>query len=230
MNDHQRLPETVAQNIKGMIIERSLNEGEKLPTESELTMNFNVSRSTVREAIKILIAENVVEIRQGRGTFIAQKTGITKDPLGLSFADRKMLLPNLLEARRLIEPNIAALAAQRRTKENLRELLASIRGMERAHGKGEDYTPYDYRFHCIMAECTQNEVLNRVLPLICECINAGYELTSRVKGSYERAIQWHTKIYDAILSQQPQEASQAVYQHLTQTLIDAQQNFEGEER
>ena len=116
MNDHQRLPEIVAQNIKGMIIERSLNEGEKLPTESELTMNFNVSRSTIREAIKILIAENVVEIRHGRGTFIAKKTGITKDPLGLSFADRKMLLPNLLEARRLIEPNIAALAAQRRTK------------------------------------------------------------------------------------------------------------------
>ncbi len=230
MNDHQRLPEIVAQNIKGMIIERSLNEGEKLPTESELTMNFNVSRSTIREAIKILIAENVVEIRHGRGTFIAKKTGITKDPLGLSFADRKMLLPNLLEARRLIEPNIAALAAQRRTKENLRELLSSIREMEKAHEKGEDYTPYDYHFHCIMAECTQNEVLNRVLPLICECINAGYELTSRVKGSYERAIQWHTEIYDAILSRQPQEASQAVYQHLTQTLIDAQQKLEGEAR
>ncbi len=230
MNDHQRLPEIVAQNIKGMIIERSLNEGEKLPTESELTMNFNVSRSTIREAIKILIAENVVEIRHGRGTFIAKKTGITKDPLGLSFADRTMLLPNLLEARRLIEPNIAALAAQRRTNENLRELLASIREMERAHEKGEDYTPYDYLFHCIMAECTQNEVLNRVLPLICECINAGYELTSRVKGSYERAIQWHMKIYDAILSRQPQEASQAVYQHLTQTLIDAQQKLEGEAR
>ncbi|MDD3213412.1 MAG: FadR/GntR family transcriptional regulator [Eubacteriales bacterium] len=229
MNDHQqRLPEIVAQHIKGMIIDRQLNEGEQLPTETELTANFNVSRSTIREAVKILIAENVVEIRHGRGTYIAKRTGITRDPLGLSFADRKTLLPNLLEARRLMEPDIAALAAERRTTDNLRELFASIQGMELAHEKGEDYTAFDYRFHCTMAECTQNDVLNRVLPLICECINAGYMQTSRVKGSYERAVQWHQQIYEAILSQDPREAKEAMYLHLSQTLIDAKQNSEGE--
>lgn len=226
----QRLPQIVAQHIKSMIIDRQLNEGDQLPTESELTAAFNVSRSTIREAVKILIAENVVEIRHGRGTYIARRTGITKDPLGLSFADRKTLLPNLLEARRLMEPDIAALAAERRTTDNLRQLYASIRSMERAHEKGEDYTAFDYRFHCAMAECTQNDVLNRVLPMICECINTGYKLTSRVKGSYERAVQWHRQIYEAVLTQNSQEAKEAMYRHLSQTLIDAKQNSEGETR
>ena len=224
----QRLPEIVAQNLKSMIIEMSLNEGDRLPTETELTSHFTVSRSTIREAVKILEAENVVEIRHGRGTFIAKKIGISKDPLGLSFADKETLLPNMVEARKMMEPSIAKLAATRRTQENLRQMLASINDMEAAHDRGEDYTPYDYRFHCILAECTQNDVLNRVLPLICDSINAGYMQTVRVKGSYQRAIHWHRAIYEAILAQQPLEAEQAVLQHLTQTLMDAEHKSEGE--
>ncbi len=229
-NRAQRLPEIVAQKIKSMIIELSLNEGDRMPTETTLTSYFNVSRSSIREAIKILEAENVVEIQHGRGTYIAKKTGISKDPLGLSFSDRDTLLQNLLEARKLMEPGIAYFAAQRRTADNLVQMQASIRDMERSYAKGEDYTRYDYRFHCILAESTQNDVLNRMLPLICDSINAGYMQTSRVKGSYERAIYWHTKIYDAVLAQKPLEAQQAVIQHLSQTMIDAEHNLEGAEK
>ncbi len=229
MKTNQKLPDVVAQSIKGMIIDHALNEGDRLPTESELVMRFEVSRSTIREAVKLLVAENVAEIRHGQGTFIAKRTGISKDPLGLSFANRTTLLANLLEARKLIEPNIAALAAQRRSRKNLSDLHAAIAEMKQAYDTDKDYTQFDYRFHCIMAECTKNEVLNRVMPLICECINAGYELTSRVQGSYGRAIMWHQKIYDAIETQNPQEAQEAVYQHLSQTLLDAQQHSEGEE-
>ncbi len=229
MNNHQlRVPEAVAQQIKSMIIELSLSEGEKLPTESALTHRFQVSRSSVREAVKILEAENVVEIRHGRGTFIATKTGIAKDPLGLSFADRETLLSNMLEARRLMEPGIVRLAAQRRTRENLRQMLKSIHDMEAAQRRGEDYTAYDYRFHCILAESTQNDVLERVLPLICDSINAGYMQTAQVKGSYEKAVYWHRRIYEAILAQKPAEAEEALNRHLQQTLIDAEQNTGGE--
>lgn len=225
-----RLPEIVAQQIRSMIIELQLNEGEKMPTESALTSHFKVSRSSVREAVKLLEAENVVEIRHGRGTYIARKTGIGKDPLGLSFSNRETLLPNLLEARKLMEPGIAFLAAQRRTQANLTAMLASINDMEAAHDRGEDYTAHDYRFHCIMAECTQNDVLKRMLPLICDSIHAGYMQTARVKGSYQKAIHWHRQIYEAILAQKPLEAERALTQHLSQTLIDAEHNAEGETR
>ncbi|MDD2428861.1 MAG: FadR/GntR family transcriptional regulator [Eubacteriales bacterium] len=228
-NRVQRLPEIVAKKIRSIIIEHSLSEGERLPSETELTNHFNVSRSTLREAVKILEAENVVVIKQGRGTYTAKKTGMISDPLGLSFADRDTLLPNLLEARKLMEPAIAFLAAQRRTAENLKQMQASIRDMELANQKGEDYTRYDYRFHCILAECTQNDVLNRILPLICDSINAGYMRTARVKGSYEKANYWHRKIYGAVLQQKPVEAEQAVLEHLSQTLMDVRHNTEGEE-
>jgi len=129
-----------------------------------------------------------------------------------------------------MEPGIVRLASVRRTQENLREMLASIYDMEAAHKKGEDYTAYDYRFHCIMAESTQNDVLKRVLPLICDSINAGYMQTSQVKGSYEKAVFWHRRIYEAILKQNASEAEEALTQHLKQTLIDAEQNTEGEKR
>lgn len=87
---------------------------------------FGVSRSTVREAIKLLIAENVVEIQRGKGTFVTLQPGLSKDPLGLEFANQKKLLDNLMETRMMIEPQIAYLAAQRATQANIDKLADII--------------------------------------------------------------------------------------------------------
>lgn len=76
---------------------------------------FGVSRSTVREAVKILQTEHIVDIRQGQGTFLCAMPGLAHDPLGLRFADQEELIAQLLETRLLIEPSVAALAARPQT-------------------------------------------------------------------------------------------------------------------
>ena len=88
------LPMATAQKVKTMIIQKEMKPGDRLPTETELAARFGVSRSTLREAMKFLRAENVVVIRQGSGTFVSAGTGIGEDPLGLHFTNQEKLLEN----------------------------------------------------------------------------------------------------------------------------------------
>ena len=78
----RKLPEQVADKLREMIIQESLKTGAKLPAEAELMERFGVSRSTVREAVKILQTEHIVDIRQGQGTFLCAMPGLASDPLG----------------------------------------------------------------------------------------------------------------------------------------------------
>ena len=92
----RKLPEQVADKLREMIIQESLKTGAKLPAEAELMERFGVSRSTVREAVKILQTEHIVDIRQGQGTFLCAMPGLASDPLGLRFADQEELIACLL--------------------------------------------------------------------------------------------------------------------------------------
>ena len=216
----QELSVIAAKRIREMIIEKGMKSGDRLPSESELGEMFGVSRSTVREAIKLLTAENVVEIKRGRGTFVTVQPGVSKDPLGLEFANQKKLLDNLMETRMMIEPQIAYLAAQRAKQENIDKLAQIIETIQAAGSNKGNHTPYDVAFHKAIAECTQNDVLYRILPIICESIHEGYFKTANVPGSYERAIQSHFNIYQAIVNKDPETAKNETEKHLRQTRED----------
>ena len=179
-----------------------------------------MSRSTVREAIKLLTAENVVEIQRGKGTFITMQPGVRKDPLGLEFTNQKRLLNNLLETRMMIEPQIAYLAAQRANQANIDQLAQIIEKIQEAGSDKGNHTPYDIAFHKAVAECTQNDVLYRILPIICESIQEGYFKTADVPGSYERAIESHLNIFHAIVNNNPEAAKNETEKHLRQTMED----------
>ncbi len=217
----RELSMVAATKIREMILAKDMKPYDKLPSEAILMEMLGVSRSTVREAIKILIAENIVEIQRGKGTFICKNPGIGKDPLGLHFADQVNLLENLMETRLMIEPQIAYLAAQRATKKNIEALRVVIEQMQEAQFKKIDYTPYDVAFHTAVAECTQNDVLHRILPIICESIREGYVETVNVEGSFERAIISHIKIYEAIREGGAEAAKLETEKHLRQTLEDS---------
>ncbi|MCI1956061.1 MAG: FadR family transcriptional regulator [Oscillospiraceae bacterium] len=217
----QELSEAAAKGLRQMIVSKGMKAGDRLPSESELGILFGVSRSTVREAVKLLTAENVVEIRRGKGTFVARQPGVGKDPLGLEFTNQTSLLTNLMETRMMIEPQIASAAAQRATKENMRKLAGIIRQIQEAGSNKANHTPYDVAFHTAVAECTQNDVLQRIMPIICESIQEGYLKTVNVPGSYERAIQSHIRIYEAIVHKDSQTAKTETEKHLKQTQEDA---------
>lgn len=217
----RKLPEQIADKLREMIIQEEMKTGSKLPAEAELMVRFGVSRSTVREAVKILQTEHIVDIRQGQGTFLCAMPGLADDPLGLRFADQEELITQLLETRLLIEPNVAALAAQRRLDTHLAEMKSLLDKMDNAYLHGENYTPYDAQFHSVIAGCTGNDVMKRLLPTIHESIRAGYQHTRRVEGSYQRASQCHLEMYRAIAERDSDRARLAAQRHMVQTMHDS---------
>ena len=117
------LAEQVADGIMNLIQETPYKAGDKLPTEKELCERTGAGRNTVREALKILASRNVLEIRQGAGTFVSEKQGIPDDPLGFSMVnDHVKLTKDLLQVRIMLEPQIAALAAQCAKENEIKEL------------------------------------------------------------------------------------------------------------
>ena len=221
MRKPRKLPEQIADKLREMIIQEEMKTGMKLPAEAELMARFGVSRSTVREAVKILQTENIVDIRQGQGTFLCAMPGLKQDPLGLRFADQQELIAHLLEIRLLIEPGVAALAAQRRKEEDLAQMKVLLDRMDNAYLHGEDYTPFDKEFHSIIARATRNGVVERLLPTIHESIQAGYHHTQRVEGRYQRASQCHLDMYRGIMEYDSERARQAAQRHMMQTMHDS---------
>ena len=217
----RKLPEQVADKLREMIIQEEMKTGSKLPAEAELIARFGVSRSTVREAVKILQTEHIVDIRQGQGTFLCAMPGLAADPLGLRFADQHDLIAQLLTTRLMIEPNVAALAAQCRQDKQLVTMKALLDKMDNAYLHGEDYTHFDFEFHSLIAQCTGNDVICRLLPTIHESIQAGYVHTQRVEGSYQRASQCHTEMYRGIAEHDSERARAAAQRHMMQTMHDS---------
>ena len=165
--------------------------------------------------------QHIVDIRQGQGTFLCAMPGLAHDPLGLRFADQEELIAQLLETRLLIEPSVAALAAVRRQDKQLVAMKNLLDKMDNAYLHGEDYTPYDFEFHSLIAQCTGNDVMKRLLPTIHESIQAGYHHTRRVEGSYQRASQCHLEMYRAIMEHDSARARQAAQRHMMQTMHDS---------
>ena len=120
----------------------------------------------------------------------------------------------------MIEPGIAYLAAQRAKQVNIEKLAQIIEKIQAAGSNKGNHTPYDVAFHKAVAECTQNDVLYRILPIICESIQEGYFKTANVPGSYERAIESHFNIYQAIVNKDPETAKTETEKHLRQTKED----------
>ena len=129
-NRTSSLAEQVADQINQVIIDQNINAGEKLPNEFELAARLNVGRGTIREAVKLLVARNCLEIRRGKGTFVVEKPGQIEDPLGFAYVKDKITLAvDLMELRLQLEPWVAQLAAQRieeNEKDTLRQLCEQV--------------------------------------------------------------------------------------------------------
>jgi len=214
MFDKVLLSEKVANNVKNLIIDNELQPGDKLPNEIQLAKILNVSRSTVREAIKILVSRNILEIKRGKGTFVCEKPGIATDPLGVTFMNKKDLLLYLFETRLIIEPEIAALAAKRATEKNVKALEAAFVKMKNDILEGKDHTETDMDFHNIIAKSSQNPIIKRIVPIINDSIKEGYLETKDIPESGEKVISYHEKVLEAIKNKDEKAARQYMKEHV----------------
>ena len=207
------LAEQVADGIMNLIQETPYKAGDKLPTEKELCESTGAGRNTVREALKILASRNVLEIRQGAGTFVSEKQGIPDDPLGFSMVnDHVKLTKDLLQVRIMLEPQIAALAAQCAKEHEIRELEEILEEMEAAMKKRADYSELDTKFHTKIAQCTHNIVMENLLPVIGKGVAVFAKEVAQTE--YDRTWISHRKIFCYIRDHKPFEAEMEMQYHL----------------
>ena len=209
-----RLSDRVAEAVIRYIQENRLKEGDRLPNETELASALKVGRSTIREAMKQLASNNVITIVRGRGTFIADHIGQSSDPLGFRFAqNKKKLLLDLIELRLIVEPDIARLAAVRRTDSEagrIQALQEEFESIIREHGK---HTAVDVSFHVAIAEASHNSVISNIVPVLNQSVDLVISISG--KSSLDRTIQYHRGICNAILQQNADEAESFMREHLT---------------
>lgn len=209
------LPEQVASQISQLIIDQHLVSGDKMPSELELVSKLHVGRGTIREAIKLMVSRNILVVRRGLGTFIADRTGQTEDPLGFAFyPDQNQLSLDLQEVRVQFEPWVARAAAQRATEENMKELKARCLLVEEDIMAGRDHLQHDVDFHVCIAQCTQNMVVPNLIPIISYSVGLFGTLTGKTLLS--DTIVCHRAIAEAICEQNPELASRKMLEHLEQ--------------
>ena len=205
---------SIADEINKMIIDKNMEPGAKLPNEKELAEIYRVSRPTIREAMKALKARNVVVIRQGDGTYVCDRTGIGEDPLGLRYVEKEMLSKGIFEARLLIEPMIAMLAAQRATESDLREMGSNIELMQRTDYRDPARSELDLQFHTLLAKCSKNPVFIQLMPVIYETIEKGFIILYSSEESHISAQKMHKEIYEACVCRDPLRAKFATETHI----------------
>lgn len=188
--------------------------GQKLPNEFELGQMFQAGRSTVREAVKSLVTKGILEVRRGDGTYVKSHCTLAEDPLGLSrLSDKYKLALELLDVRLILEPEIAASAAAHATQENKDALKALCDEVEALCLQGSDHIAKDIAFHTCIARCSQNRVMEMLVPIINTAVSTFATLTH--SALRQETVQTHRAITDAILAGDSVGARCAMVMHLT---------------
>jgi GntR family transcriptional repressor for pyruvate dehydrogenase complex len=212
------LVQLVTDQIESMIRDRRLVAGDQLPNERELCRQFGVSRTVVREAIARLIARHLLEVRGGSGGIVvrAPSTETVSDALRLMFSLEANPLEHakVLEVRRLLEVEIAGLAAERRTPADIEKLSLLLATHEEARDDLERIANIDLDFHMAIAGATQNELFVILLDSLRGILLTIRRLGYSTPGNPERALRYHRAILAEIKAGNVKGAREAMQSHL----------------
>lgn len=213
----ETLAEQVADGLIASIEDDSLAPGTLLPSEASLAQEFGVSRPVIREALKALAAKGVVAIVNGKGAVVRP---ISSDPLQEYFLRalrvRHATMVDLLEVRRGIEVECAALAAQRRTAAQLSELEHALVAMRDYLADRDEYRRIDIEFHLQVAAASHNALLYHLVESMREPMQDSMRAVSRRRVTVEQdayAITAHANIVNAIAAGDANEAGRAMSTH-----------------
>ncbi|NRY62503.1 FadR/GntR family transcriptional regulator [Clostridium beijerinckii] len=215
------LSESVADDILAMItIDKKFNIGDKLPNENELSTKLKVSRTTLREAIRILVAHNILEIRRGKGTFVSEIKNITES-MGLeNLSTQKLDVKDLYEMRLIFEPQTAYYAAKRATDKELERILYYGRLEEEMILNNEDRTEVERSFHKSIAKATHNEFMNKLMPILYKAIDNGVILSDENKLILQNTLNDHRMIMEFLEARDAEGAKTAMKIHIIRAMKD----------
>ncbi len=209
------------------ILRGELQPGDTVPAEDELSGELGVSRTVMREALKVLAAKRLVESRPKTGTRVRPRRDWNLlDPDVLAWQVEAGVDPRFLrdalELRRLIEPGAARLAAERATDEHVEAIAAAQEGMEAAGESSELFLEPDIRFHTALLEATQNELLEHMAAILTSMFRTLFAFSARPPGWFARSAPRHREVLEAIRDHDPDRAEAA----LLRLIEDARRNVE----
>lgn len=208
-----KLADSITADILQEIKNQNYVPGDKIPNEFELAEKYQVSRTTIREAIKQLCSRNVLEIRRGNGTYVCKKLGRVTDPLGLEFTrDNARLVKDLCEFRLITEPSFAYYAATRRTEEEAEKILEMCNVIEDLIKDKESYEKEDARFHHLIAKASHNDVITKVNDIINDGVRLSISISNPEIES--TTVKTHRAIAEAILRKDHEAAKEAMHEHI----------------
>lgn len=214
--------EEIASQLAGMIADGRLNVGDSLPSTKEMSERFGVGRSTMREALSALKAMGLIEIRQGGGCRVIGTPGsadVTAPGLLQSLRMNRQTLIELLEARQALEGSNAAIAAVKRTDEDVAAFAALMVEMERSVGDEAEGERTDVAFHLLLAKATHNEIMVRLFESIAGQLEKAIRDVRRVEIYANRSVagqlyREHYALYEAIAAQDAELAAARMREHL----------------
>ena len=212
------LASEVEKQLSELIMEK-FPPGSKIPIEPELAEIFQVSRTTIRSAIKALCSRNVLEIRRGDGTYVTKKPGLGHDALGLDFLNLTTIAQEIQEVSDLIQPAAAGMAALRITETDISYLKSAIIALENGmdqYNEGslsyEELRKIDTAFHASVIKTSHNRILDRLNDVL-------YSYTANLTEKenitiIQNSLKMHPIILEALITRDADKASAAMALHL----------------
>lgn len=220
MGNDSTLSRQIVKQVEDSIRKKVLVPGQKLPTENELSSIFGVSRPVVREALQMLSTRGLITIKKGKGAFVSEyHEAMAFNPmhLYLELNLSKDLIIQLVTIRKLLEPNIARLAAEQRTEKDIRDLEAILEqfesvGEENHKRQGE----LDRDFHLRLAYSTQNPIIPLIVDPVFQMMpKIKTIILNHVEQAHASAVEHHRKILDKIVAQDVEGAYQEMLEHIS---------------
>ncbi len=221
-----RLSDQVAEQLTTEIKQGRLMPGDKLPTEARLVEQFQVSRTVVREAVSRLKSLGLVDSRQGSGVFVSQKLPFAPLNFESRHAASQEAVIQMVEVRRALEAEVAALAAQRRNAQDIRALKQAVKALDTAVQAGGNGVAEDVKFHRAIADATRNPFLIQTLEYLGQFLHGATQVTRanearRVDFAAEVQTE-HQAILQAVEAGDAEAARQAAATHMGNAIVRIQ--------
>ena len=204
----------IVSQIEGLLERGELRPGDQLPPERQLAEQLQVSRASVREALRSLELLGIVETRAGGGTFVRAATSDAVSRPLTSLITRGHGLEQIIEVRGLIEPAIAARAAERISSEELAELREIFDRQAAKVKAAEPYAEEDTRFHELIGQAARNELLVTMLAVIWDVLRASREQWLQTNTRAHASVEAHRRILEALEAHDPEAARTAAAHHI----------------
>jgi len=206
--------EEVARQIERLILKK-LKPGDKLPSERELAEMLQVSRSSIRDAIRGLELRGVVEPRQGAGTIVREASADSVvNPFANALKRRREMVSELLDFRKMLEPPLAARAATHASADEIAEMEEILQRQEAKLSRGENTIDEDAEFHYSVALASGNSVVLKVLDIVMDLLRDSRERSLQVEGRPRKSLIGHQRILAAIKRQDAESAKAAMRRHI----------------